>query len=269
MHGWLAGRRILVTGSSQGIGRAAGEAMARAGARVAFTSEKPADALPADFRDSLATLAGCCYLAADLSDDAQASRLIVEAAERLGGLDVLVNNLGTFREPDFLGLTYADFERVFRVNVWAGLNLSRLFVEQLGGRPGRIIFSSSLNATRSEPGHALYDASKGAVSALCRQLAVELAPLGVTTATVAPGLVETPLTDFGLRSDPEARRVIEGQIPLGRIATVDDVAAWYVFLAGEGACYSTGSTFVVDGGLDAQQMPSRPIAPGERAGSGE
>jgi NAD(P)-dependent dehydrogenase (short-subunit alcohol dehydrogenase family) len=102
------------------------------------------------------------------------------------------------------------------------------------------------------------------VNALTRQLAVELAPLGFTTAAVAPGLVETPLTDFGLRSDPAGRLAVEGQIPLGRIATVDDVAGWYVFLASDAAAYATGTIVTVDGGLDAQQMALRPVTEAER-----
>jgi len=126
------------------------------------------------------------------------------------------------------------------------------------------LFSTSLNGSRSEPAHTLYDASKGAIDALTRQLAVELAPLGFTTAAVAPGLVETPLTDFGLKSDPAARAEVERQIPVGRIATVEDVAGWYVFLASDAARYATGVVIPVDGGLNAQQMPSRPITEAER-----
>src|SRR5207248_1076959 len=111
---------------------------------------------------------------------------------------------------------------------------------QAAKRGGRIPFSTSLNATRSEPLHTLYDSSKGAVNALCRQLAVELAPHGFTTAAVAPGLVETPLTDFGLKSSPAERAAVINQIPIRRIATVEDVAWWYVFLASDRAGYSTG-----------------------------
>src|SRR5213076_2068569 len=130
-------------------------------------------------------------------------------------------------------------------------------------RGGRIQLITSLNATRSEPSHTLYDASKGAVNALVRQLAVELAPLGFTTAAVAPGFVETPLTDFGLQSDPAARQSVLEQIPLRRMASVDDGAGWYVFLASNQASYATGTIVTVDGGLDAQQMPLRPITAGE------
>ncbi|HJZ57747.1 MAG TPA: SDR family oxidoreductase, partial [Gemmataceae bacterium] len=131
-------------------------------------------------------------------------------------------------------------------------------------RGGRILFTTSLNATRSEPVHTLYDASKGAVNALTRQLAVELAPLGFTTAAIAPGLVETPLTDFGLKSSPAERQAVIDQIPVRKIATVADMVGWYVFLASDKSSYSTGSVFAVDGGLDAQQMAVRPLTVAEK-----
>ena len=181
---------------------------------------------------------------------------------------MLVNNVGTFREPPFLDLTKADFDFVFTLNVWSAVAVTQAVVRRAvaAGRGGRVLFSTSLNGSRSEPGHTLYDASKGAVNALTRQLAVELAPLGWTTAAVAPGLVETPLTDFGLRSDPAARRAVIEQIPIRRIATVEEVAGWYVFLATDAARYATGIVIPVDGGLDAQQMAVRPITEGERKG---
>jgi len=131
-------------------------------------------------------------------------------------------------------------------------------------RTGEAVVGEQNHATRSEPGHTLYDASKGAVNALTRQLAVELAPLGFTTAAVAPGLVETPLTDFGLRSSPAEREQVIGQIPLRKIATVEEVAGWYAFLASDAACYATGIVIPVDGGLDAQQMSLRPVTEAER-----
>ncbi len=251
----LHGKKALVTGSSQGIGLAVGRAFAAHGARVVFTAERPCEfELPPD----------CHYIVADLTRDGEAERLVAEAWAALGGVDVLVNNVGTFREPAFLDLTRQDFDLIFGLNVWASLVVTREVVRRAGTRGGRIVFTTSLNGTRSEPAHTLYDASKGAVNALTRQLAIELAPLGFTTAAVAPGLVETPLTDFGLKSDPAARQAVLDQIPLRRIATVDDIAGWYVFLASDAASYATGTIVTVDGGLVAQQMPSRPITAAER-----
>ena len=206
------------------------------------------------------------YVQADLTRDGEPERLVTAAWDWLGSIDILVNNVGTFREPAFLDLTHGDFDFIFGLNVWAAIAVTREVVRRAVAvkRGGRILFSTSLNATRSEPAHTLYDASKGAVNSLTRQLAIELAPLGFTTAAIAPGLIETPLTDFGLRTDPAGRRTVEEQIPLRRIGMVEDVAGWYVFLASDAACYSTGTIVTVDGGLDAQQMALRPITEAER-----
>jgi NAD(P)-dependent dehydrogenase (short-subunit alcohol dehydrogenase family) len=253
----VTGKRVLVTGASAGIGLAAAQALAAYGARVVRVAQTPPEDVP-----------GTRYVQADLSADGEPARAVAAAWDMLGGLDVLVNNVGTYREPSFRDLTRPNFDAVFGLNVWAAVACSQEFVRRLAaaGLGGRILFSTSLNATRSEPAHTLYDASKGAVNALVRQLAVELAPLGITTMGIAPGLVETPLTDFGLRSDPAARKAVTNQIPLRRIATVDDLAMWYVFLASDAAAYATGTVVTVDGGLDAQQLSTGPIAAGERGG---
>ena len=254
----LTGKTALVTGSSQGIGLAVAQAFAAAGAEVVLTSERPTAnvSLPSNSH----------YVQADLTRDGEAERLVAEAWKHLGSIDILVNNVGTYREPAFLELTRGDFDCIFGLNVWAAIAVSREVVRRsvAAKRGGRILFTTSLNGSRSEPAHTLYDASKGAVNALTRQLAIELAPFGFTTAAVAPGLIETPLTDFGLRSDPAGRKAVEEQIPLRRIGAVEDVAGWYVFLASDAASYATGTIITVDGGLDAQQMAARPITEAER-----
>jgi NAD(P)-dependent dehydrogenase (short-subunit alcohol dehydrogenase family) len=261
----LSGKKALVTGSSQGIGLGVAAAFLKHGASVVLSSERPVSACPGV--GDLVRQPGAHYIQADLTKAGEPERLVGEAWDRLGGLDVLVNNAGTFREPVFLELTRRDFDFIFGLNVWSGLAASREFVRRgiAAGRGGRIVFTTSLNGSRSEPAHTLYDASKGAVNALTRQLAIELAPHGFTVVAIAPGLVETPLTDMGLRSDPAARRAVEDQIPVRRISTVEDLAMWYVFLASDAASYATGTVVTVDGGLDAQQMPTRPIIAGERA----
>jgi glucose 1-dehydrogenase len=261
----LAGKRALVTGSGHGIGLGVAQALRKHGAQVVLNAERPATEFPAV--ETLLAWGDAVFVQADLSRPGEPERLVSEAWAAFGGLDILVNNVGTYREPSFLNLTRADFDFVFGLNVWAGLAAAREFARRgiAAGHGGRILFTTSLNGSRSEPAHTLYDASKGAVNALTRQLAVELAPHGFTTVAVAPGLVETPLTDMGLRSDPEARRAVEAQIPVGTIARVADVAEWYAFLASDAAAYATGTIITVDGGLDAQQMPTRPITAAERS----
>jgi NAD(P)-dependent dehydrogenase (short-subunit alcohol dehydrogenase family) len=261
----LHGKRVLLTGSSQGIGLGVARAMAAAGAAVVVTSERPLDQLR-EVQRLLSDYPLARYVRADLLADGEPERLAAEAWDLLGGIDVLVNNVGTYKEPPLTDLTRDHFDFIFRLNVWVAIALTREVVRRAveAKRGGRVLFTTSLNATRSEPLHTLYDASKGAVNALCRQLAVELAPLGFTTAAVAPGLVETPLTDFGLRSDPAGRQAVLDQIPVRRIAAVEDVAHWYVFLASDKASYATGAVFTVDGGLDAQQMAVRPVTEAER-----
>ena len=261
----LNGKKALITGSSQGIGLGVAQAFAAAGASVVLTSERPLASLR-EVQRLLTDYPQTRYVQSDLLAEGEPERLADEAWATFGGIDVLVNNVGTYKEPDLLKLTREHFDLIFRLNVWTGIAVTKEVVRRAvaAKRGGRILFTTSLNGSRSEPLHTLYDASKGAVNALTRQLAVELAPLGFTTAAIAPGLVETPLTDFGLQSDPSARQAIVDQIPLRRIATVEDVAHWYVFLASDRASYSTGSIFNVDGGLDAQQMAVRPIVEKER-----
>ena len=262
----LTGKRCLVTGSSQGIGLAVAAHFLRHGASVALTAEHPLDACP----DVVTLLAAhpdrTHYFPADMTVDGAAERLVGQSWGALGGLDVLVNNVGTFREPEFLQLDRDHFDAIFRLNVWSAVVVTQAVVRRAvaAGHGGRILFTTSLNATRSEPGHTLYDASKGAINALTRQLAIELAPLGFTTAAVAPGLVETPLTDFGLKSSPGEREQVLNQIPIRKIASVDDVAGWFAFLASDAASYATGIVIPVDGGLDAQQMAFRPVTDAER-----
>ena len=254
----ISGKRALITGASQGIGLAIAKAYVEAGAKVVLTSEKPLADAP-DVQELLERFPHRTgYIVGDMTKPGEPERIVADACETWGDLDILVNNVGTFREPAFLELTKAHFDFNFNLNVWSAIAATQAWVKR-AERGGRILFTSSLNGSRSEPGHTLYDATKGAVNALVRQLAIELAPLGFTTAAVAPGLVETPLTDFGLRSNPAERDLITNQIPLRRIATVEEIARWFVFLGSDAAKYATGIVLPVDGGLDAQQMAMRPM----------
>lgn len=260
----LQGKKALITGSSRGIGLGVAQAYVQHGARVVLTSEQPLAHCPEV--QSLMATGQAHYVQADVTQVGEVERLVAEAWQWLDGFSILVNNVGTFREPPFLELTKAHFDWLMNLNVWVAIASTQAFVKhaKASGQGGRIIFTTSLNGSRSEPAHTLYDTSKGAINALTRQLAIELANDGFTTMAIAPGLVETPLTDMGLRSDPAARQAILEQIPIRRIATVEELAGWYVFLASDASVYATGTIINVDGGLDAQQMPTRPITEFER-----
>src|SRR5688572_29400191 len=166
----LTGKKALVTGSSRGIGLGVAEAFVRHGARVVLSSERPL----ADCAEVARLLPGgkAHYVPADMARPGEPERLVSAAWDALGGLDVLVNNVGTFREPAFADLTRRDFDFIFGLNVWAALAATQELIRRgrAAGTGGRILFTTSLNGSRSEPGHTLYDASKGAVNALTRQL---------------------------------------------------------------------------------------------------
>ena len=194
-----------MTGSSQGIGLGVAQAFAASGAKVVVTSEKPLAKCP-DVQRLLSDYEHTRYVQADLLADGEPERLVAEAWAAFGGIDVLVNNLGTYKEPPLDAITRDHFDFVFRLNVWVPVAITREVVRRAGPRNAAAGFSSAPRSmrTRSEPLHTLYDASKGAVNALTRQLAVELAPHGFTTAAVAPGSGRDAA--HRLRSEVEPRR---------------------------------------------------------------
>src|SRR5438045_1134927 len=144
----LTGKTALITGSSQGIGLGVARAFVAAGARVVLTSEQPRADLAAV--DDVLRLSGTHYVQADLMRDGEPERLVAEAWDWLGSIDVLVNNVGTYREPPLLNMTKRDFDFIFHMNVWVAIALSREVVRRgsTAGRGGRILFTSSLNGSR-------------------------------------------------------------------------------------------------------------------------
>ena len=181
-----------------------------------------------------------------------------------GPLTGIVNDAIFIRYGPVEGVEEEVLDRMLEVGIKGAIWGVQALLAHRGDRPASVVNLASPVADLGTSNTSSYTAVKGAIVALTRQLAVELAPHGFTTAAVAPGLVETPLTDFGLKSSPAEREAVINQIPVRKIATVEDVAWWYVFLASDRASYSTGSIFTVDGGLDAQQMALRPVTEAER-----
>jgi len=246
----FTGKVVLVTGGAQGIGAACARRLASEGADVAVNGRKSdarADALLAELK-SMGRQA--VFLAADMSRPAEVAAMMEQARTTLGPLDVLVNNAGVERRSDFWDTSEEDYDLVMNTNVKSVFFSTQAFVRQCRAahRGGAVVNLSSVHEEIAFPHFASYAASKGAVRMLTRDLATELAPLGVRINNVAPGAIATPINRH-LVETPELLRPLERKIPLGRLGKVDEVAAVVAFLASDEAAYVTGSTYFVDGGL--------------------
>jgi NAD(P)-dependent dehydrogenase (short-subunit alcohol dehydrogenase family) len=251
-RGRLAGKTAIVTGATEGIGRSVCEAFAREGASLILVARRANPT--AELAEQLG--GGAVPIAGDVCDPGTADAAVAAAAERFGRVDVLVNNAGHDLSGVPLFETSPERARaVFEVNVfgafWMLLAAGRAMAEAGGGS---IVNITSRLGLVGMSGSAWYGASKGALHALTRGAAVEWAHLGIRVNSVAPGLTETPMIEtwFAEQPDPEAFRDSRMQtIPLGRIATPEEVAAAVVYLASDESASTTGASIAVDGGYTA------------------
>jgi len=240
----LAGQVALVTGANRGIGRAIAGELARAGARVAVTAREEgrateaAAALPGD---------GHAGFACDVTDEAAVDALIKAVESGMGPLDIVVNNAGVTDDNIVLRLTDEAWDRVLDTNLKGSFHVIRAVARgMMRRRNGRIISITSVVGITGNRGQANYAASKAGLIGLTRTVARELAARGVLCNAVAPGFIETEMTDT-LPAD--VRDAMAGQIALGRFGRPEDVAGAVRFLAGPAAAYITGQVIVVDGGM--------------------
>ena len=246
----LDGKKALVTGSTQGIGAACALRLAKEGADVVLNGRDPKK-VPQELIAQIEALGRkAVYLAADVGDAKGAAGLVDRAVEALGGLDLLVNNAGLEKRADFWDVTEEDYDLVMNVNLKGVFFAAQAFVRhrRTVQQPGAIVNMSSVHEEIAFPHFASYCASKGALRMLTRNLATELAPMGIRINNVAPGAIATPI-NTALLQNPAQRKALEAQIPLGRMGTPEDVAGLVAFLASDDAGYITGSTHFVDGGL--------------------
>jgi NAD(P)-dependent dehydrogenase (short-subunit alcohol dehydrogenase family) len=247
----IDGQVALVTGASRGIGHDLVLALSAAGARVAACARALGDveAVVAEARDAGGDAAG---VGIDLTDRGSIERAVEETVERFGRLDVLVNDAGLGTNHDALDATEEEWDDLFAVNVrglfFACQSAGRRMVEQ---RHGRIVNMASQAGLVGIPRHAAYSASKGAVIALTRVLALEWAPFGVTVNAIAPTFIRTPGTAERL-DRPEFLADVVERIPVGRVGTTTDVAGAVLYLASPAASLVTGTVLVVDGGWTAR-----------------
>jgi len=239
---------VLVTGGSRGIGTAIVRRFAEEGAKVYFTfhsSKKEAEGLADSFKESEAGRVFC--YACDSRSKEEIESTVEKILEKENTLDVLVNNSGIIRDGLFLTLPDEDWDEVLQTNLGGVYQFSKAVVRQMilqGG--GRIINISSIVGELGGFGQANYAASKGAVNALTKSLASELASKNITVNAIAPGLVNTQMSG-GVRSAFGDR--IRERIPLGNFAEPEEIAAVVCFLASDEARYITGQVIAVDGGL--------------------
>ncbi|WP_353205508.1 3-oxoacyl-[acyl-carrier-protein] reductase [Sphingomonas sp.] len=239
----LTGMTALVTGASGGIGSAIAQALAAQGARLAVSGSNLAK-LEA-FRESLA--GDHVALPCNLSDGAAVDALVPTAVEALGKIDILVNNGGITRDNLVMRMKDEEWDAVIRVNLEAAFRLARAAARpMMKARFGRIVSITSVVGTTGNPGQANYAASKGALTAMSKALAQELASRGITVNCVAPGFIASPMTD-GL---PDAQKdALNARIPMGKMGEGADIGAAVVYLASREAGYVTGQTLHVNGGM--------------------
>ena len=246
----LQDKVALVTGGSQGLGRAIALRLASEGASVVVDyvgNPAPAQAV---LQEIEAAGAAGHAVEADVSKVEQVQRMVGAAVEHFGRLDILVNNAGVEKNVPFWDVTEAEYDFVLDVNLKGVFFGIQAFVRHLRetGRKGKVINISSVHEELPFPHFASYCASKGGVKMLTRTLSVELAPLGVTLNSIAPGAFVTPI-NTALLQDKEKLAAVTKNIPLGRLGQPEEVAGLAAFLASSEADYVTGTTYVIDGGL--------------------
>lgn len=246
----LQGRKAVVTGSDSGIGQAIAIAFAREGADVLVhyhSDEEGAQRTAAKVREAGRTAE---VLQADFSDPQAAQAFFDRALQRLGRIDVLVNDAGTGAGVKVsLDTGLEDFTRVLNIDLvspWVLCRAAAKHMQQRGS--GAIVNITSVHEEIPIPGGAVYSAAKAGLRSVTRNLAYELAPHGVRINNIAPGMIATPMT-AGALNDPERARKARERIPMGRPGEPQEVAKVAVFLASDDASYVTGSSYFVDGGL--------------------
>ncbi len=239
----LTDKKALVTGASGGIGGEIAKSLHKAGAHVILTGrrQEPLDALAKELGDRASVVIG------DLSSAEGAEKIVAEATEAAGGIDVLVNNAGLTRDTLAMRMKDEDWQMVLDVNLTAAFRLSRAVLKgMMKNRFGRIIGITSIVGVTGNPGQTNYAASKAGMIGMSKSLAAEVASRGITVNCVAPGFIQTAMTDELNDSQKEA---LLKNIPAGTLGQSEDIAAAVNYLASDEARYVTGQTLHVNGGM--------------------
>jgi len=239
----LSGKTALVTGASGGIGSAVARALHGQGAEIGLAGRR---------KDALQEVAGelgarCHVLVADLGDADGPAALAAAADEAMGQVDILINNAGITKDTLAMRMKDEDWQSVLDINLTAGFRLTRSLIRgMLKRRFGRIVGITSIVGVTGNPGQTNYAAAKAGMIGMSKSLAQEVAERGITVNCIAPGFIETAMTD-ALGDD--VRAALLARIPAGRLGQANDIAAAACYLASDEAGYMTGQTLHVNGGM--------------------
>jgi 3-oxoacyl-[acyl-carrier protein] reductase len=237
----LKDKKALVTGATGGLGEAIARILVKNGASVAISGTR------IERLKGLAEEIGAIAIPANLSAMADVDRLAAEAQESLSGLDILVNNAGITRDSLLVRMSEEDWQDVLKVNLEAAFRLSKAVLRgMMKARFGRIISITSIVGVTGNPGQANYAASKAGLIGFSKSLAREVASRGITVNCIAPGFIESPMTEA--LNDAQKEKLLEN-IPLGRMGMPEEIAASVLYLASDEACYITGQTLHINGGM--------------------
>jgi len=254
----LAGKVAFITGAASGIGGACAERFAREGASIAgLDVQKPADAA---WRKVVESAPGAVFLEADVRDEPAVERAVAAAVQRFGRIDVLLNAAGVTSVGGVDGLDAAEWDRVLDINLKGTFLVSKhVFRRMKEQRSGSIVNLASIEGLEGFEFQAAYNASKGGVVLLTRNMAIDGGPFGIRVNCLCPGLIETPMTSMLKTKELEAvgRKFVEMHI-LGRAGKPEEVAACALFLCSDDASFVTGHALVVDGGFTAGRRLTDP-----------
>ncbi len=249
----LEGKRALVVGADSGIGLACARALAAAGATVALAGIKPAEGAALAEEIERESGSRCAYFQADVRDESAVAAMVETAVAWLGGLDIAMNNAGV---PGPAGpieaMTAADFDDLFAINVrgaWLSMKYEIPHLKAAGG--GSVINLASTAAITGLAFVAAYSATKHAVAGLTRSAALELAPDKIRVNAIAPGPVDTSLLHSMRESRDKVPNAPRGVVPMGRVASADEMGGAVVWLASDASSYVTGAIIPIDGGVTA------------------
>ena len=239
----IAGKVVLLTGATGGIGRSIAKKMKKKGARIILsgTRQNVLDELSSELGEDTKAIA------TDLTSKESILSLAKEAEKIFGHIDVLINNAGITADNLFIRMKDEEWENVININLSASMRLTRQVIKgMLKRRYGRIIFISSIVGFTGNPGQSNYSASKSALSGLTKSVALEVAGRGITCNLIAPGFISTPMTDK--LTDEQQNKIIVN-IPANRLGKPEDISNGCIYLASDEASFITGTTLHINGGM--------------------